>query len=71
MRACSTLPTSSTNGGYYPYPTTSPICRAGYCYGCKTGTTCNAGNTTAACGTGGVACVACGGGQTCVNGVCQ
>ena len=70
LQACSTAP-SATNGGYYPYPSATPLCRAGSCYGCKTGTTCNAGNVATACGTGGVACVQCGSGQACVNGVCQ
>ncbi|MDP1825142.1 MAG: hypothetical protein Q8L48_17925 [Archangium sp.] len=69
LQSCS-APTSSGNGAYYPYPSTAPSCRAGFCYGCKTGTTCNAGNVASACGTGGVQCVACGGGQSCVNGVC-
>lgn len=69
LQSCST-PTSSSNGQYYPYPSTTPICRAGFCYGCKSGTTCSAGNVASACGTGGVQCVACGGGQSCVNGVC-
>ena len=68
-QTCS-APTSSSNGAYYPYPSTSPLCRAGYCYGCKTGNTCNAGNQASACGTGGNACVACGSGQSCINGVC-
>jgi hypothetical protein len=68
-QTCS-APTSSGNGAYYPYPVASPSCRAGFCYGCKTGATCNAGNVTSACGTGGVQCVVCSGGQTCVNGVC-
>lgn len=62
---------ATINGTYYPYPSASPICRAGFCYGCLSGGTCQAGTTTAACGTGGVQCVACGGGQTCLNGVCQ
>jgi hypothetical protein len=70
LSTCSSPPTS-TNGAYYPYPTTAPVCRSGFCYGCKTGSTCNAGNVASACGTGGVACVQCGSGQTCVNGVCQ
>ncbi|MGV3625044.1 MAG: hypothetical protein ACO1OB_29765, partial [Archangium sp.] len=68
-QTCSS-PTNSGNGAYYPFPAASPICRSGYCYGCTTGSTCNAGNTTAACGTNGVRCVACGSGQSCVNGVC-
>lgn len=62
---------ATLNGTYYPYPSSSPMCRSGFCYGCLTGTNCSAGNTTAACGTGGVQCVACGTGQTCLNGVCQ
>ena len=70
LASCSTAP-STTNGAYFPYPTTAPICRSGFCYGCKSGSTCSAGNTTAACGTGGNACVQCGSGQSCTNGVCQ
>ena len=69
LQSCSS-PTSSGNGQYYPYPSTTPLCRAGLCYGCKSGATCSAGNVASACGTGGVQCVACGGGQACVNGVC-
>ncbi|MFO0593752.1 MAG: hypothetical protein U0228_00535 [Myxococcaceae bacterium] len=69
LAACSS-PTSAANGSYYPYPTTTPSCRSGFCYGCLTGSTCNAGNVATACGTGGVACVQCGNGQSCVNGVC-
>lgn len=70
LQACSS-PVSSSNGAYYPYPSASPICRSGFCYGCKTGSTCNAGNVATACGTGGVACVQCGSGQSCTNGVCR
>ena len=66
-----TINASTTNGTYYPYPAASPICRNGFCYGCKSGATCSAGNVATACGTGGVACVQCGTGQSCVNGVCQ
>ena len=69
LQTCS-APTSAGNGAYYPYPSTSPVCRAGFCYGCKSGTTCTAGNVATACGTGGVQCVQCGSGQSCVNGVC-
>jgi hypothetical protein len=69
LQSCSS-PTSSSNGAYYPYPTASPICRNGFCYGCLTGSTCNAGNVNTACGTNGVQCVQCGSGRTCVNGVC-
>jgi hypothetical protein len=69
LQACSS-PTSSSNGAYFPYPSGTPICRSGFCYGCLSGSTCTAGNTTAACGTGGVSCQQCGGGQSCVNGVC-
>ncbi|MFZ5441861.1 MAG: hypothetical protein ACOZQL_17790 [Myxococcota bacterium] len=70
LRACSSPPTT-TNGAYYPYPTSAPICRSGFCYGCLSGSTCNAGNTNTACGSGGVDCVQCGANQTCLNGVCQ
>ncbi len=69
LQSCS-APTNSGNGAYYPYPSTAPSCRTGFCYGCKTGTTCSAGNVATACGTGGVQCVACQGSQSCVNGVC-
>lgn len=69
LQTCSS-PTSSSNGSYYPYPSASPLCRAGFCYGCKAGTTCSPGNVATACGTGGVQCVQCGSGQSCVNGVC-
>jgi hypothetical protein len=70
QQTCSS-PTSSGNGAYYPYPSGAPICRSNYCYGCRMGTsTCAPGNTAAACGTGSVACVQCGSGQSCVNGVC-
>jgi hypothetical protein len=69
QQTCSS-PTSSGNGAYYPYPSASPICRSNYCYGCRSGSNCLAGNTTAACGTGSVDCVQCAGGQSCVNGVC-
>jgi hypothetical protein len=62
---------TTQNGSYYPYPSNNPLCRTGYCYGCLSGGSCSAGNTTASCGTGGVQCVACGTGQSCVNGVCQ
>ncbi len=70
LRACSN-PSSPTDNAYYPYPVNSPTCRAGSCYGCLSGTTCSAGNVATACGTGGVQCVQCGSGQSCVNGVCQ
>lgn len=69
LQTCSS-PTNSGNGAYYPYPSGSPLCRGNFCYGCLNGSTCSAGNTTAACGTGGVACVQCGSGKSCVNGVC-
>ena len=38
--------------------------------GCCSGTTCEAGNSDAACGTGGVACLSCTGSDTCQNGQC-
>jgi hypothetical protein len=67
----SSAPTSSGNGAYYPYPSASPVCRGSpFCYGCRAGSTCSAGNVATACGTGGVQCVQCGSGQSCVNGVC-
>ncbi|MDP3151088.1 MAG: hypothetical protein Q8N23_00375 [Archangium sp.] len=69
LQTCSS-PTSSGNGQYYPYPSTSPVCRSGFCYGCLSGSTCTPGNVASACGTGGVSCVQCGSGQSCVNGVC-
>jgi len=62
---------ATMNGSYYPYPSGSPMCRTSFCYGCLSGSTCQPGNTAAACGTSGVQCVACGSGQSCVNGVCQ
>jgi hypothetical protein len=62
---------ATLSGTYYPYPSNGPLCRAGFCYGCRSGTTCVAGNTAAACGTGGVPCQTCGSGQSCINGVCQ
>jgi hypothetical protein len=55
---------------WYNYPAATPTCRTTLCNGCLSGTTCNAGNTNTACGTGGVSCVACGATQTCSNGVC-
>jgi hypothetical protein len=48
---------------WYPYPAASPLCSSSLCYGCLSGSTCSAGNTNTACGTGGTRCVACGGGQ--------
>jgi hypothetical protein len=70
LATCS-APTTSNNGAYYPYPTASPVCRSGFCYGCRASSACQPGNLATACGTGGVQCVQCGSGQSCVNGVCQ
>lgn len=69
--SASALNNATRNGADFPYPAASPLCRSGLCYGCKTGSTCVAGNTTAACGSGGMACVQCSAGQSCTNGVCQ
>jgi hypothetical protein len=67
-----TLNSSTFTQSYYPYPAATPICRSGFCYGCKDGAnTCQAGNTATACGTNGVSCSACPGAQTCQNGVCR
>lgn len=45
-------------------------CNGQRCAGCCDGTTCQATNSDAQCGLGGVACVACAGGRTCQNGSC-
>lgn len=73
---CSGVPATAVDTGtqpasHYPYASASPTCRTGFCYGCKSGSTCNPGNTTAACGSGGASCTACAAGQTCTMGVCQ
>ncbi len=49
----------------------APTCGPSNCKGCCAGNTCIANPTTAECGIGGKACVACGMNQTCTGGTCQ
>ena len=71
---CSGMPAatidSATNPATeYPFRNPAPTCRAGFCYGCLSGTQCLAGSSPSACGSGGVTCSVCTG--PCTNGVCQ
>ncbi len=67
--AASFIDTATSPTTAYPYKSASPSCRPGYCYGCLSNGTCQSGNTSAACGSGGVPCAVCTG--ACSNGVCQ
>jgi hypothetical protein len=67
-----TIDSATRPATQYPYPSGSPSCRSGFCYGCEdTGGSCQSGTSSASCGTGGVACSACGSTQSCTSGVCQ
>jgi hypothetical protein len=50
---------------------TPPACGPQNCAGCCAGNTCVIATTPAACGRGGEACRACGGGEACNAGVCE
>jgi len=61
------------NDDVLPPPGTSPsTCGPASCAGCcSADDVCRAGNELAACGTGGLACKACGAQQTCSDGTCR
>ncbi|MFH2010251.1 MAG: C2 domain-containing protein [bacterium] len=53
-----------------PKPDQQVPCGPSTCMGCCTGSVCQAGMATSACGKGGAACKACTGSATCTNGSC-
>ena len=50
--------------------TCKPSCELSSCGGCCAAGVCEPGNTAAACGSVGLACVACSAGMVCSNGAC-
>lgn len=46
-------------------------CNGERCSGCCDGTICQSGTSEARCGSSGIACLACGEGETCCNGACR
>lgn len=65
------LNTANQPSTFFPYVTTTAVCSASRCYGCReTNGSCVGTPSVNACGKGGAACSVCASNQSCINGAC-